>query len=514
MKPDPTKVTGMRHGSYDKLNDKGYVPEETVITNGDIIIGKVSPIQSVGNSNKLFKDNSESYKGHESAVIDKVYKDIFNHEGYAMIKIRTRSERIPHIGDKFCCFSSTHDILTTEGWIAIDKVTKEHKVACLVNGDTLEYHHPSEIQEYDYDGEMYHINSNQVNLFVTPNHRMYVAKRNEKGKIKKYKIENAENIYHQIRHYKKNVGNYSGTEKKTEFLIPANTIDPAKFILPSDDKNNERIIDLESWLILFGIWIAEGSINNNTISFAANKLRVRSALVEVCKELGFKLNIPNDQDMTRDYTHEDDKKAKWTITGISQLYNYLKQFPTSVNKYLPNWCWDLSMEHAKTLIHGLWLGDGHALGQLCQYDTSSKKLADDFQRLCLHAGWSGNIKLKEEIGYTKTIRDTNVVSTKEAWRISIIEKQNEPKINKAKKGENIKNGNMTYNDSKVKFTGKVYCCTVPTEDGVIYIRRNMHIDENTKVDNKSEKGKIPVWCGNSRHGYILATVRNKILASL
>jgi len=98
MKPDKTKVTGMRNGSYDKLNDKGYAPEETVITNGDVIIGKVSPIQSVGNSNKLFKDNSESYKGLESAVIDKVYKDIFNHEGYAMIKIRTRSERIPHIG--------------------------------------------------------------------------------------------------------------------------------------------------------------------------------------------------------------------------------------------------------------------------------------------------------------------------------------------------------------------------------------------------------------------------------
>ena len=29
MKPDINKVVGMRHGSYDKLNDKGYVPEET-----------------------------------------------------------------------------------------------------------------------------------------------------------------------------------------------------------------------------------------------------------------------------------------------------------------------------------------------------------------------------------------------------------------------------------------------------------------------------------------------------
>lgn len=102
MKPDPTKVTGMRHGSYDKLNDRGFVPEETKIENGDIIIGKVSPIQPVGNSNKTFKDNSEVYRAHASAVIDKVYTNIYNSDGYEMRKVRTRSDRKPRPGDKFC----------------------------------------------------------------------------------------------------------------------------------------------------------------------------------------------------------------------------------------------------------------------------------------------------------------------------------------------------------------------------------------------------------------------------
>lgn len=102
MKPDPTKVTGMRHGSYDKLNDKGYVPEETVIVNGDIIIGKVSPIQPSGNNNKIYKDSSEVYKSHAPGVIDKVYTGIYNNEGYEMMKCRVRSQRYPTIGDKFC----------------------------------------------------------------------------------------------------------------------------------------------------------------------------------------------------------------------------------------------------------------------------------------------------------------------------------------------------------------------------------------------------------------------------
>ena len=100
-KPDPTKVAGLRIGSYDKLNDKGFAPEETVVVNGDIILGKISPIQPTGNSTKTHKDSSETYKSHASGVVDKVYTNIYNNEGYEMRKMRIRSERIPQIGDKF-----------------------------------------------------------------------------------------------------------------------------------------------------------------------------------------------------------------------------------------------------------------------------------------------------------------------------------------------------------------------------------------------------------------------------
>jgi len=101
MKPDPTKLAGIRHAVYDKLNNRGYVPEETLVEYGDVIIGKVTPIQPAPNSNKCFKDSSEIYKVQKPAIIDKVFKDIQDTEGYDMIKIRTRSERIPEIGDKF-----------------------------------------------------------------------------------------------------------------------------------------------------------------------------------------------------------------------------------------------------------------------------------------------------------------------------------------------------------------------------------------------------------------------------
>jgi DNA-directed RNA polymerase II subunit RPB2 len=102
VRPDRSKVAGMRHGTYEKLNERGYAPEETRIENGDIILGKVSPIQPVGTSNKTFKDNSEAYKAGVPGYVDRVWSGIYNHEGYEMRKMRVRSERIPHIGDKMC----------------------------------------------------------------------------------------------------------------------------------------------------------------------------------------------------------------------------------------------------------------------------------------------------------------------------------------------------------------------------------------------------------------------------
>ena len=99
-KPDPSKVTAMRHSTYDKLNEKGYVPEETKAYNDDVILSKLSPIQQVGTTGKVYKDNSITYQSNEPGVIDRVYLGIYNHDGYEMRKVTTRSERVPHVGDK------------------------------------------------------------------------------------------------------------------------------------------------------------------------------------------------------------------------------------------------------------------------------------------------------------------------------------------------------------------------------------------------------------------------------
>ena len=106
-KPDATKTKGMKFGNYNKLNSKGLMPENTLIENRDIIIGKVVPIKENKNDpTKVIKyeDQSINYKTSEPTFVDKnfVYK---NGDGYPGTKVRLRTSRKPVIGDKF---SSRH----------------------------------------------------------------------------------------------------------------------------------------------------------------------------------------------------------------------------------------------------------------------------------------------------------------------------------------------------------------------------------------------------------------------
>jgi DNA-directed RNA polymerase II subunit RPB2 len=101
-KPDPTKVSGMKHGSYDKLNDKGYVEEEVTVEYGDVIFGKITPISDSTGTGKPYRDTSEIYKVGAPGVVDRMYLDTSNQDGYEIRKCCIRSERIPKIGDKYC----------------------------------------------------------------------------------------------------------------------------------------------------------------------------------------------------------------------------------------------------------------------------------------------------------------------------------------------------------------------------------------------------------------------------
>ncbi len=113
-KPDATKTKGMKFGNYNKVNNKGLVPENTMVENRDIIMSKVVPIKENKNDHTKvikFEDQSKIYRTVEETYIDKNYIDR-NGDGYNFAKIRLRALRRPVIGDKF---SSRHGQKGTAG---------------------------------------------------------------------------------------------------------------------------------------------------------------------------------------------------------------------------------------------------------------------------------------------------------------------------------------------------------------------------------------------------------------
>jgi DNA-directed RNA polymerase II subunit RPB2 len=106
-KPDPTKTKGIKFGNYDKLNSQGFIPENTLVENRDVIIAKTIPIKENRNDptkTVKYEDQSKTFRTTEETYIDKNYTGR-NGDGYNFAKVRVRTMRKPVLGDKF---SSRH----------------------------------------------------------------------------------------------------------------------------------------------------------------------------------------------------------------------------------------------------------------------------------------------------------------------------------------------------------------------------------------------------------------------
>lgn len=447
------------HRQSVKIGEDGLVSPGMFVSDNEDIITKV-------NLNDEKKNSRISIRHGESGIVNKVMvTSTTTKDNTKLAKVEIRQTRVPQIGDKFSCYDTETQVLTNKGWIYFKDLTKKHKVATLVDDHKLVYEYPEAIQEYDYKGKMYKIKSNQIDLLVTPNHKMYVRNRN---KEKKYELKKAEDLMGKTVMYKKNVEEFIKDKDGQEYFeLP---------IYEDEEVNVVEELDMDAWLIIFGVWMAEGCfLRDYAVSFATHKPRVKEALKTCFEKVGFDYKMHKDK-------KNDTIRNSWIVPN-KHLVEFMSPYNVgAVEKFLPEWVWSLSQSQCRTLIHGMCLGDGHTMDNgTRRYDTSSTQLADDFQRLCLHAGWSCNKMLKYKAGHYSEFKDPErfekeggITSTVDAWRLTIITSQNEPKVNKDKKNNQ--------HDEWIDYIGKVNCCTVSS--GVIYVRRN----------------GVTQWSGNSRHG--------------
>ena len=436
------------------------------------LVGKVAALDGQDADGTPFNDYDLDYveKRLEQLGYDsKGYEEMYNGMTGEKLKVKifigpTYYMRLKHlVEDKLHCLTLDHEVLTQDGWKFHKDITLNDKIATLKGGN-LVYENPTAIHYYpDFNGKLYKIKSQMVDLQVTDQHRMWISKGRGAGKFSEYSLEYAKDIVGKHVKYQKN----------------AHNINPEyQFILPEIKNNNgveseNKIVDMDAWLSFFGIWMAEGWATTyadkrwpNSFAYRVQicqcKQRVKDVIYNALKKLGYT------------YTDCDDK----ITVSDKQLFSYMK--PLSVgapNKTLPDWVWKLSETQCQKLIYAMQLGDGSfsKKSSCSMYYTSSTKLANDFMKLCLHAGWSSNMTVHCEKGNEVEINGRKVVSNYDMLRLSVIKHKNNPQVNHSHtKEQNIQEEGIF--ESKQP----VFCVTVPSE--VFYVRRN----------------GIPVWTGNSR----------------
>ena len=385
-------------GNTSVLSFEGFPKPGTILKTGDVIIGKIKESdRHAGTADpdkkRKYFDSSILYDHTWPARVDRVQIGTTG-DGYKYIRVLLCQKREPVVGDKFC-YSPDHEVLTTSGWVKIAKVTKDYKVATLNEDGELEYQKPTKIVSFDHEGEMIVVDTNQVALRVTPNHKMYVRRRTGG-----YKLVEADTLNNVHVHYKKNA----------QWKVPG----LKEFILPEylhktacrETVFLERELPIKPWLIFFGIWMAEGCASIKKISIAINKPRVTTAVTKALDDMEIPYKISKDNLML-------------TVTGI-QLTGYMTPLSVrEINKTMPPWVWKLNKNQCRILLKSMCLGDGHMNGKTAMYDTSSIKLKDDVMRLALHCGWAANCYVKMKKGTVRKIRGGDVIARADAWRLTI-----------------------------------------------------------------------------------------------
>jgi hypothetical protein len=157
---------------YSKLDDRGIVKEGEYVDENTVIVGAYMMSTTGGQ----ITDASTMPQVWTRGRVEKVVVMV-NNLGLRLVKIRVVQDRIPELGDKFC-LTDDHEVLTTDGWVNIKDITKEHQVLQrnTVTGKG-EWVHPTDTISYEEGNtRLWNFQSEHRTLVVTSEHRLWTDK--------------------------------------------------------------------------------------------------------------------------------------------------------------------------------------------------------------------------------------------------------------------------------------------------------------------------------------------------
>jgi phosphoribosylamine-glycine ligase/CRISPR/Cas system-associated exonuclease Cas4 (RecB family) len=331
------------------------------------------------------------------------------------------------------CYSEDTEILTKDGWKRFNMLNEKDQVATY-NSESREilFERPFKIYWMKYKGPMIQFKNRNIDLLVTPNHRMLLQQRYRKKKIyvreaNKCKTEN----------YIFQSGIWNGQSQKY-------------FILPEYDyKFNRKFkklkINFVDWVRFMAVYLSEGYIASNRVYIAQMK---KSKNFNKIKKIISKLPFH--------FTY-DPKNHKFRINAI-QLVTYLKKFGISHEKYVPDYIKNANREIILEFLKIFNLGDGDIHYGKMRFFSSSKRLIDDIQEMIIKLDCSGIITVDKRKTMLNPI-NKKIYKANPVYSIE-MKKRNKTSIRKGY----IK---------KINYNGYIGCVTVST--GFVIVRRNNRV---------------------------------------
>lgn len=385
--------------------------------------------------------------------------------------------KVEQIKEKFGCYDSETEVLTENGWKFFKDIKYEDKIATL-NKETgyLEYQYPTDIIAYHYNGKMYCLQNRGIDLLVTPNHQLYVAKasyyngtKNNEKRLYPFELCTPDKYFGKGKRFSKTC-NWEGIKPNDYFTIKgySKTRTYCKRTYTFPDLN----IEIHSLLRFLGYYIAEGcsDYNRGSISIGRDRSEYKKELCEkLIKDIGFE---PKD---ATNYKRKDNSgctnfystvMARWLIENCGYM---------AWNKKVPSFIKELPPEYIEEFLEYLYLGDGHKTTTSYILCTTSLQLKNDVEELLLKSGycfrsWKRKPRINESNKW-------NIISKHDVYEINWLKLKDIET-----KGSIIKKSN-SYKEEWIDYSGMVYCVTAPNH--IIYVKRN-------------GKG---VWCGNSLRWY-------------
>lgn len=467
--PDIATTRNIKSGSYAKLK-KGIISVGEVVEKGDVIIGKYVKTAKTSDQNMPMIDRSIVYKSKEKAVVQSVIVDR-NEEDERFAKVALRKIRPVAIGDKFSTLP-TAEVLTDQGWVQIQNLDiHSQKVATLGHCGELKYVKPSGLSTYDYDGDMYWLKTKDIKMFVTRNHKLYIAHMHKGNRRGLYRLTRTHEVKGRTVAFKKNAMNFN--EDKNNIVLHSTNGTSIKY-------------NMELYIQLIGLFLTHGLIDHDSrhIVFNVSDELAESLMMKIVSGLG--LGIIRSANKIR-------------VVGAAHPHLYEEFLNGGDSKFscqIPSFAFDLSQRQVRLMLKSM-LCDKISIDNANHSGlfTCSMLLANDLVRLALHAGWSADIihYLKRgDVIKSGALKPDRLIHTHEydTYYVRINKTNNSPTINTRETNPEMGNQEEKF----IPHKGMVYCLEVPNTHQSVFYMRNDAFSPPHWTGNSSRAGQKGV-CG-------------------